>query len=197
LFFCRIDFIFIFFPSFIYPFSNSYPPSIYLIPLPFSNLPHVVPSSPYQVESAYHLFKATKNAKYLEFGRKFLFTLQNVSRASCGYASIADVSTHRLGITLISCYYFFACFFSHIFVLSVLLLWFPFLSPFALSLLFPLCKLLYIFLFIFLFFLLLWFSLLLPSYLISFLSSCCPKMIAWTVFFWQKQSSIYSYFLRR
>ena len=50
-----------------------------------------------QIESAYHLYKATKDDYYLEFGKKFLYNLQNNSRVNCGYASIADVSTGRLG----------------------------------------------------------------------------------------------------
>ena len=50
-----------------------------------------------QIESAYYLYKATKDNYYLEFGKKFLYNLQNNSRVNCGYASIADVSTGRLG----------------------------------------------------------------------------------------------------
>ena len=49
-----------------------------------------------QVESAYYLYSATKNNHYLEYGRRFLFMLQNHTRTDCGYASIADVSTGRL-----------------------------------------------------------------------------------------------------
>ena len=48
------------------------------------------------MESAYHLYTATRDAKYLHFGRKVLFSLQNTSRAKCGYAATADVRTGRL-----------------------------------------------------------------------------------------------------
>ena len=52
--------------------------------------------SVYQVESAYHLYSATKHMKYVYFAREVLFSLQNVSKVQCGYASIADVRTGRL-----------------------------------------------------------------------------------------------------
>ena len=48
------------------------------------------------MESAYHLYGATKQQTYVEFGKKTLWLLQNTSRVACGYASIADVDTKRL-----------------------------------------------------------------------------------------------------
>jgi hypothetical protein len=54
------------------------------------------PLRPELVESAYHLYMATRDEKYLFFGRDVLFSLQNTSKVRCGYASIADVDTKRL-----------------------------------------------------------------------------------------------------
>lgn len=54
------------------------------------------PLRPELVESAYYLYGATLDPDYLQFGQKFFLSLQNRSRAACGYASIADVSSGRL-----------------------------------------------------------------------------------------------------
>eukprot|EP01041_Mallomonas_annulata_P001006 gene1006-1977_t len=54
------------------------------------------PLRPEMIESAYYLYGATKDAKYLSFGKDVLWSLQNRSRVSCGYASIADVDTGQL-----------------------------------------------------------------------------------------------------
>jgi ER degradation enhancer, mannosidase alpha-like 1 len=48
------------------------------------------------VESAYHLYSATGDLKYIHFAKDVLFSLQNKSRVKCGYASVADVMTGRL-----------------------------------------------------------------------------------------------------
>lgn len=49
-----------------------------------------------QVESAYHLYLATKSESYLAFGSHYLSLLQKVNRVKCGYAATADVHTKRL-----------------------------------------------------------------------------------------------------
>ena len=54
------------------------------------------PLRPELVESAYHLYTATRDIKYIKVAQHVLKTLQNTSRVECGYASIADVRTHRL-----------------------------------------------------------------------------------------------------
>lgn len=54
------------------------------------------PLRPEMLESAYHLFSATRDPLYLDFARQSLWALQNNSRTPCGYASIADVATGRL-----------------------------------------------------------------------------------------------------
>eukprot|EP01035_Chromulina_nebulosa_P020775 gene20775-26935_t len=53
------------------------------------------PLRPEMIESAYHLYSATRDNKYLMFGYKFFKQLQSL-RTTCGFASIADVSTGRL-----------------------------------------------------------------------------------------------------
>jgi len=42
------------------------------------------------------LYTATKDQQYLKFGKDFLNVLEHRSRASCGYASVANVETGRL-----------------------------------------------------------------------------------------------------
>ena len=54
------------------------------------------PLRPEVVESAYHLYTATRDIKYIKVAQHVMRTLQNTSRVKCGYASIADVRTHRL-----------------------------------------------------------------------------------------------------
>eukprot|EP00943_MAST-04B_sp_MAST-4B-sp1_P000694 g694.t1 len=54
------------------------------------------PLRPELVESAYHLYTATRDIKYLKVAQHVIHTLQNTSRVKCGYASIADVRNHRL-----------------------------------------------------------------------------------------------------
>jgi Glycosyl hydrolase family 47 len=54
------------------------------------------PLRPEMIESAYHLQSATKDSRYLSFGRDALFAIQNKSRTECGYAAVADVGTGRL-----------------------------------------------------------------------------------------------------
>lgn len=54
------------------------------------------PLRPEFVESTYHLYMATRDPHYLQVGKDILFSLQNRTRVPCGFASIADVTTHRL-----------------------------------------------------------------------------------------------------
>jgi hypothetical protein len=54
------------------------------------------PLRPELVESAYHLYVATRDPHYIDIAEHVFNTLQNSSRVDCGYASIADVTTHRL-----------------------------------------------------------------------------------------------------
>ena len=53
------------------------------------------PIRPEFAESTYHLYSATGEDRYLEVGREIIFALQNISRVSCGYASIADVTNNK------------------------------------------------------------------------------------------------------
>ena len=53
------------------------------------------PLRPEMIESAYHLYAATRHSHYLDFAQSFLGTLR-AARTPCGYASIADVTTGRL-----------------------------------------------------------------------------------------------------
>lgn len=54
------------------------------------------PIRPELAESTYHLYSATGDDRYLSIGKEIVFALQNISRVSCGYASIADVTSQRL-----------------------------------------------------------------------------------------------------
>ena len=54
------------------------------------------PLRPELIESAYYLYSATGDSKYVQFGKDVLWALQNRSRVACGFASIADVETGRL-----------------------------------------------------------------------------------------------------
>ena len=54
------------------------------------------PIRPEFAESTYHLWMATGEDHYLEVGKEIIFALQNISRVSCGFASIADVTNQRL-----------------------------------------------------------------------------------------------------
>ena len=53
------------------------------------------PLRPEMIESAYHLYSATRHPHYLTFAHRFTLTLR-AARTPCGYASIADVTTGRL-----------------------------------------------------------------------------------------------------
>ena len=64
-------------------------------------LPHLAPPQdsplrPELIESTFHLYEATRDPHYLVAGREQLHALQNLTRVSCGFASIADVRTHKL-----------------------------------------------------------------------------------------------------
>jgi len=50
------------------------------------------PLRPEMIESAYQLFKATGNRKYVTFGRDFLLSLQTANKVECGYAASRDVT---------------------------------------------------------------------------------------------------------
>ena len=54
------------------------------------------PLRPEFVESTFHLYEATGDPHYLDVGREQLHALQNLTRVRCGFASIADVRTHKL-----------------------------------------------------------------------------------------------------
>lgn len=54
------------------------------------------PLRPELIESAYHLYMATKDQKYVRFGQRMYNMIENKCRVKCGYASIADVETGRL-----------------------------------------------------------------------------------------------------
>lgn len=54
------------------------------------------PLRPEMIESAYCLYMATREPKYLEFGVKFFNALERKCKVACGYASIADLETGRL-----------------------------------------------------------------------------------------------------
>ena len=64
------------------------------------------PLRPELAESSYHLYVATHDPHYLHVAKEIMGTLQNTSRVDCGFASIADVNTHRLDDRMDS--YFFA-----------------------------------------------------------------------------------------
>ena len=54
------------------------------------------PNRPELLESAYHLYTATKDDKYLGFGRDVFGHLNSKLKVKCGYAALADVLTGRL-----------------------------------------------------------------------------------------------------
>lgn len=54
------------------------------------------PNRPELLESAYHLYTATKDDKYIFFGRDVLTHLNTRLKVKCGYASLGDVVTGRL-----------------------------------------------------------------------------------------------------
>jgi hypothetical protein len=51
---------------------------------------------PELAESTMHLYAATRNPMYLEFGREMLERLETVSKVDCGFASVKDVATGEL-----------------------------------------------------------------------------------------------------
>lgn len=57
---------------------------------------HGYPLRPELVESAYHLYTATGNEKYVHFVRDAFHSLQNNTKTDCGYAAVSDVRTGRL-----------------------------------------------------------------------------------------------------
>lgn len=54
------------------------------------------PLRPELVESTYLLYQATKNPFYLHVGRDILYSLNNHTRAECGYATVHDVTDMSL-----------------------------------------------------------------------------------------------------
>ena len=54
------------------------------------------PLRPELAESAYHLFRATRDPFYLRAGEAIVETLEKVTRVPCGFAAIADVRGSRL-----------------------------------------------------------------------------------------------------
>ena len=54
------------------------------------------PLRPELVESTYMLYRATKNPFYLHVGREILHSLNNHTKAKCGYATVHDVQDKSL-----------------------------------------------------------------------------------------------------
>eukprot|EP00762_Andalucia_godoyi_P001799 ANDGO_07127.mRNA.1 Alpha-mannosidase I MNS4 len=54
------------------------------------------PLRPELMESAYHLYRATKDPLYLMMGRDYVESLDYVSRVPCGYANVLDVQNRQL-----------------------------------------------------------------------------------------------------
>ncbi len=54
------------------------------------------PLRPELMESTYLLYRATKNPFYLHVGRDILYSLNNHTRAVCGYATVHDVTDMSL-----------------------------------------------------------------------------------------------------
>lgn len=54
------------------------------------------PLRPEMAESTLALYRATGSTKYLSAGKQLLRALQDISRVSCGYASVGDVKSLRL-----------------------------------------------------------------------------------------------------
>jgi hypothetical protein len=73
------------------------------------------PLRPELAESALHLFLSTRDAHFLVVGRELVAALNNISRVPCGFAAIADATTHRLDDRLDS--YFFAETLKYLFLL--------------------------------------------------------------------------------
>ena len=73
------------------------------------------PLRPELAESALHLFLATRDAHFLVVGRELVAALNNISRVPCGFAAIADATTHRLDDRMDS--YFFAETLKYLFLL--------------------------------------------------------------------------------
>lgn len=73
------------------------------------------PLRPELVESAFHLYLATRDTHYLVVGREIVHSLQNISRVPCGFASVADVATRRLDDRMDS--YFFSETLKYLFLL--------------------------------------------------------------------------------
>ncbi|XAR57326.1 hypothetical protein NMG60_11025415 [Bertholletia excelsa] len=53
------------------------------------------PLRPELIESTYWLYKATRNARYLDAGRDMVTSLQYAARCTCGYCHISDVEFHK------------------------------------------------------------------------------------------------------
>ena len=73
------------------------------------------PLRPELAESALHLYLKTRDAHFLVVGRELVAALNNISRVPCGFASIADATTHRLDDRMDS--YFFAETLKYLFLL--------------------------------------------------------------------------------
>lgn len=54
------------------------------------------PLRPEFVETTYHLYRATRNPYYLHVGKRILESLNNHTKARCGYATVHDVTTMTL-----------------------------------------------------------------------------------------------------
>ena len=59
-------------------------------------VPQFYPLRPELVESTYLLYRATRNPFYLHVGRDILNSLNNHTRAKCGYATVHDVHDKSL-----------------------------------------------------------------------------------------------------
>ncbi|KAE8698269.1 putative alpha-mannosidase I MNS4 [Hibiscus syriacus] len=53
------------------------------------------PLRPELIESTYWLYKATRDARYLDVGRDIVASLQYGARCPCGYCHISDVENHK------------------------------------------------------------------------------------------------------
>ncbi|KAH8074472.1 mannosyl-oligosaccharide 1,2-alpha-mannosidase [Aureococcus anophagefferens] len=73
------------------------------------------PLRPELAESALHLYLKTRDAHFLVVGRELVAALNDISRVPCGFASIADATTHRLDDRMDS--YFFAETLKYLFLL--------------------------------------------------------------------------------
>jgi len=54
------------------------------------------PLRPELAESLYYLYVATRDPKWLSFGRDMIHSINTITRVECGFASIEHVATHQL-----------------------------------------------------------------------------------------------------